>query len=251
MSADTDIGGPGVMFTFLIQSWITLACAAFPAFHAAKVAWKNPKIGACNGDVDNEAPDDERHMPPLVRSAAQLLNSLCDLQIITGMGVMIAGFAKWNTISFYHEALVTCYWNLTLNSLWAARSEYMDYETEKRKRGALRRIFALFSCVLGTAWQILTYQRELDPEYGVGAAGILSLACWIVIQWIAVWSFGDGFLPFTWFCYSLFNAWNVFDVVSLWQLNKDLLPGDEREWGFGQVLPLIMLLSILLSAVDI
>lgn len=360
------------MFSFLIQSWLTVFFSFFPAYHVGKVEWRKWTTDTSRGGEGQKTPlfrraltrsstfwrtniqpfqpyedessedeglEDDRPSP-FVSRATELLNPLCDLQIVTSLGIMIAGFAKWTTITFYHEALVTCYWDLTLNSFWATRIEYMDYDTKEDKfRVALRRGFILLSCLLGIAWRIPTYIRELTTDYysgglwnddksdfcyrfwdgsspfpwifgiflfcvalassltertrefnkrydknlkkgqvwcgnwhknsrerckngkqhdldvgsilEVAAAGITSAVYWILVQWIAVWSYGDGFFPFTWLCYFLFNIWNTIDVISLWRLNQPLLSDEERNWGFGQVLPLAMLLSILFSGVDI
>ena len=57
----------------------------------------------------------------------QLLGHICDIQVVTGLAIMVAGLAQWNRISYYHEQLVTLYFQLTLDSFWAARINYMDF----------------------------------------------------------------------------------------------------------------------------
>lgn len=341
------------MSASLIQSWITVFVAAFPAFHVGKVAWITWKARMLDGDEEQErslftsllgrgyqhweTKDGPIRPSPFVSRATELLNPLCDLQLVTGLGIMVAGFAKWKRISFYHEALISCYWSLTLNSFWAARIAYMDYDTtEDNVRVILRQTLVLISCLLGGMWQLLTWLREqtVDQYPGgqwkdrkdlcyryldgsspliwligifvfcialgisllgrtnafqktfvqktfdkqlekvqksadnwyqqsrkrdksvrrlveVTAAFASRITWWVFTQWIGVWSFGDGFLPLTWVFYLLFDVWNTVDVISLWALNRPLLEAEERQWGFGQVLPLVMLLSIIFSGVDI
>lgn len=84
------------------------------------------------------------------------------------------------------------------------------------------------------------------------AIAALSVAIyWFLLQWLATWSYGDGFFPFTWFIYVGLNVWYTLDVVSLWAWNKPLISVEEQGWGFGQVLPLVLILSIGINALDI
>lgn len=74
-----------------------------------------------------------------------------------------------------------------------------------------------------------------------------------LVLWLAVWSYGDGFGLIVWIFYVLFTTWNTFDVISLWKLNQVLLDNDDERHikSFGQVLPLVLMLSIVFSAVDV
>ncbi|TFA97820.1 hypothetical protein CCMA1212_010439 [Trichoderma ghanense] len=337
ITADTDIGGPGILTTShrsssqkLVGSGGDEYSELCPPGQALRRSY--PLSRAVSHRISETAARN-KFVSPRVRRALKLLGPLCDLQIITSMGIMVAGFAKWNTINFYHEALVTCNWSLIFNSFCVIRFDLLEPEGRIQKRDALRRIFVLISCMLGVVWQILTYQRELDPAFRghwdasdpdycylflyesspwfwiagtiffciavassltrrtaqwfayldhifvwaqdccneplrkarkhqrrhrgllsaftLAAASIRSIACSILIQSIAIWGYGDNYPPLSWLCYFLFSVWNTVDVMSLWQLNKGLLSGDESDWGFGQVLPLVMLLSVFFSAVDV
>ncbi|KAK5958037.1 hypothetical protein OHC33_001227 [Knufia fluminis] len=57
--------------------------------------------------------------------AQAMLDPLCDLQSITGAGIVIAALAKreGQGMSFYHQVLVGDYWWLTFSSLWSARQD--------------------------------------------------------------------------------------------------------------------------------
>jgi hypothetical protein len=59
-----------------------------------------------------------------------LLNSLCDLQVLTGTAIVISAAAQLPEISFYHERVAMYLWGLTLNSFWAARTEQFCNDTE-------------------------------------------------------------------------------------------------------------------------
>lgn len=84
-----------------------------------------------------------------------LLNSLCDLQVLTGTAIVISAAAQLPDISFYHEQIVISLWWFTLNSFWAARIEQFYNETELfNARLTLRRISILVSVILGTAFQV-------------------------------------------------------------------------------------------------
>jgi len=64
---------------------------------------------------------------PRTRKVAQSsLDILCDIQVITGTAIMIAGIAQRDSLTFYHQQFVMSYWFLTLNSFWAARSGQMQ-----------------------------------------------------------------------------------------------------------------------------
>ena len=59
--------------------------------------------------------------PRLQKFAELTLDSLCDIQVVTGSAIIVAGLVQINTMTFYHQQLVMNYWFLTLNSFWAGR----------------------------------------------------------------------------------------------------------------------------------
>ncbi|KAB5566705.1 hypothetical protein GE09DRAFT_744351 [Coniochaeta sp. 2T2.1] len=286
---------------------------------------------------------------PRTRKIATLLRPLCDLQIATGLGMMVAGMGQWHTIDFYHEQLVNSYYALTLNSFWATRVSYMDVESREDTWVLfLRRATVLTSSILNIIWQFRIYYRETasrvwDDEFGpcfryldrsdplfstifwtaglslfcfalatslfkqtrwvnewyfaatewlsqvlwnwlqaalarnvpdsehisgavralrkmltfllkvveVLASALVVTVYFLVVQLLDVWSYGSGFYPLTWFAYFAFYAWNVFDIVSAVVLNHGLIEDEEWSWGFGQILPLVLILGVLFSAVDV
>lgn len=368
------------MISFLIISWFTVLVAVIPAGYEGIEAWRNRNGSSTSPDVvdartsrsniwrtqirphpsNRSSPGSalqvqEAKQPRLVSQFTKMLEPLCDLQAVTGLAIMVGGFAKWHVITYYHEELVYSYWELTLNSFWVARIQWMDHDASKGDppvRLLLRRATILASCLLSVVWQLRILRRE-DPEYGgswddypgpgddaradwlcyryrdgtallpwtvgevlfsialsfslfdrtwkinekyvqvtegiqkklitwlrkyvarltgslddftltptrvavtifhillVALLGFFIALYWISSQWVAVWSYGDGFYPVLWFIYIGFNAWTTFDILSLYTMNWVLLPAEEHAWGFGQVLPIIMILSVVYNVMDI
>jgi hypothetical protein len=68
---------------------------------------------------------------------------------------------------------------------------------------------------------------------------------------IDIVALGSGFYPFLWFLYLLFALWNTFDVISLRVMNHPLLHKSEQfGMPFGQILPLVLILALVLGALD-
>src|SRR6266498_3774369 len=118
------------------------------------------QIPSANSDQISRGASNQR--PRLEIFARKLLDSLCDLQIITGVAIVIAGLVQMPEISYYHEQFVINYWTLTLNSFWAARPRYI-YKDDKTRdytkslRTLIRVVTILLSCVLSVAFQGLAY----------------------------------------------------------------------------------------------
>ncbi|KAJ2981522.1 hypothetical protein NQ176_g1971 [Zarea fungicola] len=273
----------------------------------------------------------------LTTRVSALLGTLCDLQAITGLGIVVAGMSQWSGISFYHEQLALLYYSMTLNSFWAARVNYMSWDDQvrgaARARLVMRRLVIIAASALNLAWQIYIYWREKwsgqwphndehnvpdghcyrykdrsNPTFvlvfwGLGqliftvtmCLGMSHYTCWInghfltgteiaalwLWGWLQhfrnlcrrpqepsltfaqllgrrgrglldVWSYGEGFYPFSWLVYVAFMTYNTWGVASLVALNRSMV--EDRElvtWGFGQVLPVIMLFSIVYAALDV
>lgn len=286
---------------------------------------------------------------PTTQKIVTLLRPVCDIQIVTGLAIIVAGIGQWNHISFYHEQLVGSYYSLTLNSFWAARISYMNVDAEDDIWALfVRRAAVLASCVLAIVWQFRIYYREatsgewnndggpcyryLDRSnllfglvfwntgqiifcialasclfeqtrcinelylkktdsftrflwnwfrsalngYGnshprdsqglsifrklvqgiwtqvkIVLAGFCITVWFLILQLLAVWSYGDGFYPLTWLAYLGFYTWNALDVISLVVLNHDMIGEEEWTWGFGQILPVVLILQNVFSVVDV
>ena len=83
-----------------------------------------------------------------------------------------------------------------------------------------------------------------------GLSTVCVVAFFLLRQFLATWSYGDGFYPLHIKAYSGFAIWNTFDVLSLKILNEPLIKGGEYKWGFGQVFPVIMLAAIGFATFD-
>lgn len=96
--------------------------------------------------------------------------------------------------------------------------------------------------------------RKLALPRLVSAFATTSRFSWSAsVLWASVWGYGDSFWPAEVLAYSIFSIWQVVDLITLWCLNQELILNDEEErtiGAFGQVLPLVLILSILVSAVD-
>ena len=288
-----------------------------------------------------------------------VLLALCDLQLVTGTAILVAGFGQWSIISFYHRAIVNNLGNLTLGSLWASRAsghrtvEVDDASIWEKYRGRIRNLFIMIAVVLlavFTALQIRSEKQGWDffesgkcfryHDYSIPASSwlwvaglslyalilclqslfllhphgeknwkafthvfpdklkkagklcldqadevpprfhgclkptaskkralaivallvtcsklivltiLLSLA-WGFLQFWAIWSAGRGFQAVEVTFYAGFALWNTFDVIDLKLSNSPLLTGSEDLWGFGQVLPLYLLLMLGFNLFDV
>jgi hypothetical protein len=65
-----------------------------------------------------------------------------------------------------------------------------------------------------------------------------------------LWSFGDDESVLLILVYMGFAAWNTYDIIDLKLSNTLLLNGTENSWGFGQVLPVVLLALLLLATFD-
>ena len=176
--ADADIAGPGVISSFIIVAWVTLLVAMVPAFFTFLefLEWAHQQRwpGEVSLDHDKSEPIRETRRSVWIHAvlnldkvailrkvASRLLGSLCDLQVITGLGIVLAGLVQMPGISFYHESVVGSAWWLTLNSFFAARVDFMEDNAAKYgMRAIIRRSSVLISVILGTVFQCLTTSRE-------------------------------------------------------------------------------------------
>ncbi|KAH8902139.1 hypothetical protein BR93DRAFT_858772, partial [Coniochaeta sp. PMI_546] len=275
---NTDVGGPGVVTSFLVIAAFTIFLAFFQALEVF-IKWQGSAV------KDGKQWYTSRRNRE--KGIVTLLRPLCDLQIVTGLAIIVAGMGQWHSIDFYHEQLVNAYYALTLNSFWATRPSYMDVESNEDAWVLfLRRAAVLVSCILNIIWQFRLYFRETasgvwDDDTGpcfryldrsnalfstifwttgltvillvieVLASGFAVVVYFLFLQLLDVWSYGDGFYPLTWLAYLGFYAWNALDVISMVLLNRNLLQDEEWAWGFGQVLPMVVTLSVLFLIVDV
>lgn len=88
----------------------------------------------------------------------EVLHALCDLQTITGLGVIISGWSQALSIEYYHQQLVNLYWTLTLNSFASSRVNHVGFNDDGQLddgwKSISRRVVLLFSGALAVAFQI-------------------------------------------------------------------------------------------------
>ncbi|KAM7211923.1 hypothetical protein V8F06_012699, partial [Rhypophila decipiens] len=75
-----------------------------------------------------------------------------------------------------------------------------------------------------------------------------SIAIWLFIQFLAVCAYWEGSYRFVFLWCVVFNAWTTVDIVSMRIVNDPLIGADEKKMGFGQVLPLVLVLSVFLPS---
>lgn len=101
-----------------------------------------------------------RNAQPRLQLFSQMaLDRLCDLQLVTGTAIIIAGIAELHHMSFYHQSLITSYWLLTLNAFWAARAGYLSSDHYGHDRSFYfwtRWVFILISDILSIFYQVAT-----------------------------------------------------------------------------------------------
>ena len=73
---------------------------------------------------------------------------------------------------------------------------------------------------------------------------------WFLRQFLNIWSFGDGFGLLLVVFYIVFLFWSVYEIIDVKLTNRDLINGNETHWGFGQILPLVLMVTIGYAAVD-
>jgi hypothetical protein len=109
----------------------------------------------------------EKRCPKTRKAAQTSLDVLCDIQLVTGTAIMIAGIVQIHSLTFYHQQFVLCYWLLTLNSFWAARSGEMqsaedDHDGDSEWHYWTRQIFIFITSVLSISYQLVIIPRQRD-----------------------------------------------------------------------------------------
>jgi hypothetical protein len=100
-------------------------------------------------------------MPRVRYFAKASLDILCDIQVVTGTAILIAGFVQINTMTFYHQQFVINYWFLTLNSFWAARNSNLGQSEDKDNWHYWTRNAAILCTdVLSAAFQVIIVPQQ-------------------------------------------------------------------------------------------
>ncbi|KAK8131825.1 hypothetical protein PG984_008263 [Apiospora sp. TS-2023a] len=377
---DNDIAGIGVLFGFIIFAYITLLVSIFAAGFETVEWWKDSNNegrwrSLAGISTHTARPIESTHKLHLI--CLHLQGRLCDVQIVTGAGIVVAALAQWETITFYHEQIaINCWW-LTVNSLFAARGaspvatqdearcqngtnghqprrsgsqlqrSYMMIQEEEQhmarwefRQDWIRNIGIFASLTLSATLQAMILVKEYrywdENIYGneelsgrcylthardasdwlwcvgtalfaiamlleivspdtdeavynamskvyrgiieklcgemtgswysvwhaqdwwsrvlnttaVAALGMATLVAWAIRQFFAVWAYGDGFYPVEIMFeagYAIYTTWYMLDLRSA---DQELITSSENTWGFGQVLPVALLATLLINYVD-
>jgi len=213
----------------------------------------------------------------------KLLLSFSDQQIITGIGIQSVGLAKMQTMIPYHFFII---WMLSLLSTATHLSTLLALASDFKRDWILRwlRQFLMFvnlvlSCVFGI-FVLLAVMKDLEPTLpiacvwqlpshsaaanaGVSVAGTIA----VIVGNCLVFALG------VWYLHSKNQKWikglqvagllflvaiaagSAIRVILLSQAfgkpSVLLENGGEKDWSFGQLLPMLLLLLPLISAVEI
>ena len=356
-----------IIISFTLTAWITILVAIVPVLAILQDDFSRiPFLGTRLGQWLS----DYRIPQRAVDASEEILRGLCDVQLLTGLSIVIAGLATMKSSTYYHQQMVISFWWLTLNSFWVARIE-LDPLVDRRlkdlrrgsetshtiskdprerhtlydgssKRSIARLVAVILSVVLGIFYQswILVKQKDgwdsengnncfiyhdysdswgatwiwigglvlytvtlllvifprtrkrvswwlaLQKEYQqklwdefqaivnlqIGQDPQLSRAMisfqqtvrivlatalfaasavfWLGQQFLAVVSYGDGWYPILLLAFAGFAGWTTWDIADYKRSNHDLVDAVETSWGFGQVLPITLLLGLALQFLD-
>jgi hypothetical protein len=99
--------------------------------------------------------------PFICSFASSFLQPLCDIQIVTGVAMLVSALAQLPRTTFYHEQFAVQFWWMTLNSFWVSRIDYSRNTPEMRTwRAHARRVSIWFSVVLSVVAQSIIAVRE-------------------------------------------------------------------------------------------
>lgn len=91
----------------------------------------------------------------------KMLGSLRDLQATTGAGILVAGLGQLPGLTYYHQSLIICIWNLTLNSLWAAQIKPRNgLKVESDLHDTARGVIVIISVLLSIVFQSWSNLRQ-------------------------------------------------------------------------------------------
>ncbi|KAM7211924.1 hypothetical protein V8F06_012700 [Rhypophila decipiens] len=143
ITPDADVGGYGVMVSFIVIAWMTTIFSGYDALTTWKknrdqqtaLASQAARHGGTSAHpgLPMAIPEPERRLGeprPATKPTKikEILIRLIDLQIVTGAGITIAGITQliFYPPSFYHYEQINNYWWLTMQSLWVVPVDFLD-----------------------------------------------------------------------------------------------------------------------------
>ncbi|KAK3389659.1 hypothetical protein B0H63DRAFT_556781 [Podospora didyma] len=157
---------------------------------------------------------------------------------ISGQGVftIALAFSSWHRTHFINQKIFT---TLEFIRVWL-RGKFEDARDRRHYIG--RRHMSTSNRLW---YDAITASR-------ITGFAVLRVFWFLFIQLLDLWAYGEGFYPLSWVFYFLLLSWNTLDLVSIVVLNNHMLDEPElQEWGFGQILPLVVLLSIVYTFIDV
>lgn len=123
----------------------------------------DPKTG--NSNQRDELPPRSQlpriREPAYCKFARRITLQLCDVQIITGIAVLVAALAQYKKLTFYHAQFAVQFWWMTLNSFWVSRIDYTRNTPEMATaRASVRRVALWLSVALSIVLQVIIAKRE-------------------------------------------------------------------------------------------
>lgn len=196
------------MVSFLVMAWICLFGAGFEAWDALVAFWeKKPWVlhdhfleYAAGGkrtfsDCGNIAKPVKRGSLRIRSFVASVLDRMLNVQAVTSMGIVVAGFSQISSISYYHSRLVSLYWLLTLQSFLVVDLDYVylhlhDSDLAIRKPSA-RPLVTAISNLLSISFMTYTIAREQingnwDNYDGPCYRWLYSLWTWEDFAWLVL-----------------------------------------------------------------
>ncbi|KAI1272640.1 hypothetical protein F5Y07DRAFT_379386 [Xylaria sp. FL0933] len=264
--SDSGVAGIGVLLSFIITAAIALGISA--------------------SLVLQEARGRASHKPSVLRR--KLLNAYSDQQILTGIGIQSVGLAKSDSLVPYHFFII---WTLSLLSMAVHNASLLVLVHDFRRDWVLRwlRQFLIFvNLVLSSLYGVYILRAV---QVGINDSTFPIACIWAKTDGTGQASTGNSGLSFfgtivviagnvivfvlaTWYLHSrtqrfykiiqivgllLMTAISIGAVVRV-SLVSDALGGDhpiklsdggERQWSFGQLLSVGMLLLPLVSIIEI
>ncbi|KAI1106796.1 hypothetical protein F4804DRAFT_299834 [Jackrogersella minutella] len=264
--SDAGVAGIGVLLSFMITAAISLVISASLILQEARNKSSSTPL-----------------KPSVLRR--KLLSSFSDQQILTGIGLQSVGLAKVTTLVPYHFFLI---WMLSLLSMTVHNATLLALARDFRRDWVLRWMRQLFmlanlvlSCVYGVyilhavqqglttfpvacVWESQTPKSPPQRNFAFSTTGTIV----VIVGNVVFFALGTCYLHSRAQRFYLFTqvvGWllmTVFAVVATVRVafladafgnrtSIKLSDDDERQWSFGQLLSVGMLLLPLVTMVEI
>ena len=126
--------------------------------------------------------------------------------------------------------------------------EILDRKWRSWEAGIIKKMTDLSESLHGPhpSRQSLSIGQTLNILTLLGLAIVLTFT-WILRQFLSTWAIGPGTPRITTIVYLGYLVWNIFDAISAKVLNQSILESSGTRWGFGQILPLVLLLAVMFN----